>query len=1178
MKKIFHLLIAVLLFSSGSFAQTLFSTAAITIQSGALLYVGGGTTLGTGGTIGNSGTIYQAGNWVNNNTETALNPAAGTVVFWGTGGNYTIGGTQKTGFFNMIMNTGQALTTQFITVHNNLNFVAGMLYANQNAQLEATATVTGEANGRYAAGFLQSTRTINNATQTYGGMGFTVATTNNLGTVQVIRQAGTTPAPASQATNIPSAYTQSIQRTWTFNAQTPAASNLTFSWLSDNDNLVAIADAQLYRSDNAGTSWTAIGTAANLSGRSVTTNGATVFTKYTVGENTLTTKRIQYLSSSLSENLTNNGSIGGSITINLFGAETFPAGIVNGSTFPAGAFTATNVPAGLTPVLTKISPTQAVLTFTGNATSHKSANSVSNVGIQFNNSAFASGSNAGVAGATKNDLAINFVQNNLQITATGGITVTPEGNINFGGIVINSQPEYTFTIRNVGLTSPTIPSPFISSLVGLGLPDFEIISPTGLPTTLNPNEEISFKIKIRANIPFGARSGIFTIDIPNEPLVLKPTYQIVVPPPLPPPPALPTGGTLTTNVGGNPVVLVNNGAAVRIPGNFPINQSIPVGLILTNMAGGTGGFGIGSQGTFILPNRLGEQEFTLTDWSGNVFKVILNIVKQSPVLSANVLKATTAKRWTDADFTPDFGLSGLDFEIIDGAINGASKTSDGKIKLGKFVGNVKLRVFYPETPTSNKSNEVDYTFAVGKAPQTLTYPEITSKRVGDPDFNLNIGSATSGEALEYEIISGSNLVQLINGTLKFVGMGQVTVRIRQKGNDFYEAVETTRTFNIGRGAQTISFPAISNQTMTANSAGLSVVLGASSSAGLPIRYVLNPSNAGTIVGNVLTLTGSGEIEVIAYQDGNTAYEAATAISRTFSVLGYLEITEVSVTADGDFMTIKYRENGTFNYFDNRFSLFLSDENGVFGTEPIATNWITRGEIRIGVPYNSKVSNKYQVKIRYRQPLIESNVKSVPFTLYPKPPSAFNFEQKDNTFCITRLSSAQSSNNSVGSDPFFNWNVPADLNVDYKVIWFFNGVEVLTTDNKTCVNLDELRKGAAAVSLESVQAYIRMGTRRGAISSPYFVHKPVANENDWLKNDLQIYPNPSKDRVWVEVKEQKSTDWTLRIYNSVGAIVGEYKAKGSAFKIEIDLSSQATGVYLLDLQADGKRASRQIIKQ
>ncbi len=1174
MKKIFHLLIAVLLFSSGSFAQTLFNQAAVTVQTGAVLYVGGETQLSAGGTIGNSGTIYQAGNWTNNNTAVALDPASGTVIFWGTGGAYTIGGTQKTGFFNMQMNTGQALTTQFITVYNNLNFVAGMLYANQNAQLEPTATVTGEANGRYAAGFLQSTRTINNTTQTFGGMGVTVATTNTLGSVQVIRQAGTTPAPASQATNIPSAYTQSIQRTWTFNAQTPAASNLTFNWLSDNDNLVTIADAQLYRTDNGGTSWNAIGTAADLSARSVTTNGATIFTKYTVGENTLTTKRIQYLTSSLTENLTNNGSIGGSITINLFGTETFPAGIANGSTFPAGAFTPSNVPAGLTPILTKISPNQAVLTFTGNATAHRTPNNVNNVGIQFNASAFASNSAVGIAGITKNDLAINFVQNNLQITGTG-VAVSPDGRLDFGAIPLNGQPEFTLTIKNIGLTSPTIPNPFISSIAGLSPLDFEIVPPTGLPTVLNPNDEITFKIKLRANSPFGSRSGTFTIPIPNEPLTLSPNFAVVEPPAVPPSPPLPSGGTLVVNINGTPTTLINR-QTVTVPGDFPFGQPIPIGLLISQMTGGN--FGQGGSGISFTPSQLGSQDITFTDRSGNVFTIKINVVRQTPVLTAGSLRPTPTRRWTDADFIPDFGLSGLDFEIAEPALSGASKTADGRIKLGRFVGNVRLRVFYPATATSNKSNEVEYTFAVGKALQTITYPEITSKKVGDPDFNLNIGSATSGDPLEYEIVSGSNLVQLINGQLKFLGMGQVTLRIRQRGNDFYEPTEITRIFNIGRGSQIITFPAIPNQNMGANAGGLTIVLGASSSAGLPIRYELNPSNAGTISGNILTLTGSGDVEVIAYQEGNNSYEAATAVRRTFGVAGYLEITDVSVTDDGDYMTIKYRENGTFNYFDNRFSLFLSDENGVFGTEPIATGWITRGEVRIGIPYNTRVSNKYQVKIRYRLPFIESNTRAVTVTLYPKPPSPFNFEQKENTFCVSRLSSAQSSNNSVNSDPYFNWNVPADLNVSYQVIWYFNNVEVLTTDNKVCVNLDELRKGAAVASLESVRAYIKMGTRKGALSSPYFVKKPVANESDWLKNDLQVYPNPSKDRIWVEVKEQISTDWTLRIYNSVGAIVGEYKTKGSSFKMEIDLSNQSKGVYLIDLQADGKRAARRIIKQ
>ncbi len=749
--------------------------------------------------------------------------------------------------------------------------------------------------------------------------------------------------------------------------------------------------------------------------------------------------------------------------------------------------------------------------------------------------------------------------------------------MNFGAIPINGQPEYTIKIKNIGQTSPTIPSPFISSIVGLSPFDFEIVPPTGLPLVLNPNDEITFKVRIRANTPFGSKSGNFTINIPNEPLILSPSFAVIEPLAVPPAPALPSGGSLVVNINGVPTTLINR-QTVTVSGDFPFGQGIPIGLLINQMTGGS--FGQGGAGIFFTPSQLGTQDISFTDRSGNVFTIKINVVKQTLVLTGGSLKVTPTKRWTDADFTPDFGTSGLDFEIIDGNVSGASKTTDSKIKLGKFVGNVKLRVFYPATATSNKSNEVEYTFAVGKVPQTITYPEITSKKVGDTDFNLNIGSATSGDPLEYEIISGNNLVQLINGQLKFLGMGQVIVRIRQKGNDFYEATEITRTFNIGRGSQAITFPAIPNQTMNANSTGLTIVLGAVSSSGLPIRYELNPSNAGAISGNILTLTGSGNIEVIAYQDGNNAYEAATAVKRTFSALGYLEITEVIVSADGELITIKYRENGTFRYDDNRFSVFLSDAKGVFAKDATGTGWSKRGEVSLSVPLNAQLSDKYQVKIRYSDPFIESNVKAVGTVLYPKPPAVYSFEQKGNTYCIKQFASAQSSNNSAVSltDPEFVWNTPEDLKVAYKVVWSLNGVEVLTVDNKACVNIDELRKGAAAQTTETVQAFIQIGTRKGVKSSPYYVQKPVANENDWLKNDLQIYPNPSKDRIWVEVKEQKNMDWTLRIYNNMGSTVGEYKAKGSAFKIEIDLSNQATGVYLLDLQADGKRAARQIVKQ
>ena len=69
----------------------------------------------------------------------------------------------------------------------------------------------------------------------------------------------------------------------------------------------------------------------------------------------------------------------------------------------------TNVPPGLTAVLIKTSATTATLSLTGNATAHASANDIANLTVTLGNATFTLGNAAGVTGAIKNDLVVNFI-------------------------------------------------------------------------------------------------------------------------------------------------------------------------------------------------------------------------------------------------------------------------------------------------------------------------------------------------------------------------------------------------------------------------------------------------------------------------------------------------------------------------------------------------------------------------------------------------------------------------------------------------------------------------------------------------------------------------------------------------------------------------------------------------
>lgn len=109
-----------------------------------------------------------------------------------------------------------------------------------------------------------------------------------------------------------------------------------------------------------------------------------------------------YSSDGVNEAVSNDGSISSSLAITL-SDDLFTADVVSAS---HGAVS--NTPAGLTPVLTRDSDTQVTLSFTGNATDHTSAESISNLMVSFADGAFVGGDASAVAGSIRGDLSITF--------------------------------------------------------------------------------------------------------------------------------------------------------------------------------------------------------------------------------------------------------------------------------------------------------------------------------------------------------------------------------------------------------------------------------------------------------------------------------------------------------------------------------------------------------------------------------------------------------------------------------------------------------------------------------------------------------------------------------------------------------------------------------------------------
>jgi hypothetical protein len=97
---------------------------------------------------------------------------------------------------------------------------------------------------------------------------------------------------------------------------------------------------------------------------------------------------------------------------------------------------------------------------------------------------------------------------------------------------------------------------------------------------------------------------------------------------------------------------------------------------------------------------------------------------------------------------------------------------------------------------------------------------------------------------------------------------------------FQQAHPTLVRHQSGLVAQTITFPAIPDQTWAGTNR--TVTLAATASSGLPVSYAVT-SGPATVSGATLTITGAGTVVVAADQAGNANHVAATQVSRTFTV-------------------------------------------------------------------------------------------------------------------------------------------------------------------------------------------------------------------------------------------------------------------------------------------------------
>jgi hypothetical protein len=110
-----------------------------------------------------------------------------------------------------------------------------------------------------------------------------------------------------------------------------------------------------------------------------------------------------------------------------------------------------------------------------------------------------------------------------------------------------------------------------------------------------------------------------------------------------------------------------------------------------------------------------------------------------------------------------------------------------------------------------------------------------------------------------------------------VAAGTCVVRASRAANDKFAATSVTRTIQIRKAAQTISFTPVSTRRISQGA----YALVATANSGLTVSFAVTPTSTGcSVVGTTLNVLSAGPCVVIATQAGDTKFAAAKTVFRT----------------------------------------------------------------------------------------------------------------------------------------------------------------------------------------------------------------------------------------------------------------------------------------------------------
>ncbi len=353
-------------------------------------------------------------------------------------------------------------------------------------------------------------------------------------------------------------------------------------------------------------------------------------------------------------------------------------------------------------------------------------------------------------------------------------------------------------------------------------------------------------------------------------------------------------GTSTSPVEVASIPLASRPVAISVRGNFVyvagfvgvliFDVSVPASPVLTRSyaapsRGGSQGYGI-SVVRDVVHSR---DTIYVGDYEAGL--IVLQ-TKDTDAPSVQITSPAVAGVYTNATGTVNIGGIASDNQTVarvvwsngqggGGTASGTTNWSVSGIALSLGTNLLTATAF---DQAGNSSNAVlTVLYQPTNQAQTISFADISPHVFGDPPVTL-VAAASSGLPVAFGVVSGPATLSNSN-VLTLTGAGTVTVRASQTGNGSFNAAPPVNvSFDVAKADQAVTFP-----VLTDKSAGdPPFTLAASASSGLAVYYDV-VSGPATVSGNQVTLLGGGVATLVAWQPGNSNFNAATAVQRSFNV-------------------------------------------------------------------------------------------------------------------------------------------------------------------------------------------------------------------------------------------------------------------------------------------------------